>query len=272
MRIGLLGSFTLNPAQEWLRAAGHELERLGASVELACASCKPNAELLLVDLKPSSDAYAALRRLRTQLGPSFPIVAILPDDREEDVVAALRNGADDCVAIPLRREEFLVRVTVTGRWRFGSAKGGRVEIGCFSIDVAERKLWRHGACVALTEKDFDVAVLLLSNAGRVFSRDYIAAAIWGEGTAPSSRTIDTHVYRVRSKLHLREAEGWRLEAIYGKGYRLMPLDPGTHRADAGKRAGAHAADFAPQRSQPAARRSAQSRPAHNASGRSAAQD
>jgi DNA-binding response OmpR family regulator len=232
MKITLLGDFTGHPVAEWLHAAGQDVAGPVTEVDVASALGERKPDLLLLNLKPSPILFVTLSRLRRQFGPSLPIVTILPDDREEHVVAGLRNGADDCIAAPLRRDEFLARVTLPNRWRSGPIQSARMEIGCFSVDLAGRKLWHHGLSVALTEKDFDLAVMLLSNVGRMLSRGYIASAVWGGRTVPSSRTIDTHISRVRNKLRLREGEGWRLEAIYGKGYRLLRIDDHAQNASA----------------------------------------
>ena len=77
--------------------------------------------------------------------------------------------------------------------------------------------------VVMSLKDFDLAVYFFKNVGRVVSRRQIVAAVWGEKFDLTSRTLDTHVSRVRSKLWLTEANGWHLAAVYGHGYRLEKL-------------------------------------------------
>jgi two-component system, OmpR family, response regulator RegX3 len=72
----------------------------------------------------------------------------------------------------------------------------------------------------MTSKDFDLAVLFFKNLGRLLPRSYIAQTVWRENAPISSRTIDTHVSRIRAKLGLVPEYGWELKSVYGHGYRL----------------------------------------------------
>jgi len=82
----------------------------------------------------------------------------------------------------------------------------------------------------LTAKDFDLSALFLRNIGRLLSRGHIRETVWSANQPVSSRTIDTHVSRVRNKLGLTREQGWRLVAVYGYGYRLERLQPRSPRA------------------------------------------
>jgi DNA-binding response OmpR family regulator len=99
------------------------------------------------------------------------------------------------------------------------------QIGCFRVDSQNRTVERDGEPVKLTAKDFGLAALFLGNVGRLLSRRYIEQAVWPCNTNVSSRTLDTHVCRVRAKLHLFPEFGWRLTAVYSHGYRLDRLYP-----------------------------------------------
>jgi DNA-binding response OmpR family regulator len=84
---------------------------------------------------------------------------------------------------------------------------------------------RHSTQVDLTAKDFDLSVLFLRNVGRLLSRGHIRETVWGPNAVVTSRTLDTHVSRIRNKLGLTPEHGWRLGAVYRYGYRLEQLDP-----------------------------------------------
>jgi DNA-binding winged helix-turn-helix (wHTH) protein len=90
--------------------------------------------------------------------------------------------------------------------------------------LSARQLEVDGRPLVLTQKEFDLALTLFRNMGRVLSRQHLLEAIWGSNnsmeTALMSRTLDTHVSRVRTLLGLRADNGYRLSAIYGQGYRL----------------------------------------------------
>ena len=72
----------------------------------------------------------------------------------------------------------------------------------------------------MTQKDYELAVFLLRNIGRLLSRGYILEAVWGQSADLNTRTVDTHVSRIRGKLQLTPEHGWRLSAVYQHGYRL----------------------------------------------------
>jgi DNA-binding response OmpR family regulator len=77
--------------------------------------------------------------------------------------------------------------------------------------------------VELTQKEFELAAFLFRNVGRMLSRGHILESVWGHGPELTTRTVDTHISRVRTKLELNPDHGWRLSAIYHFGYRLESL-------------------------------------------------
>jgi two-component system response regulator RegX3 len=91
------------------------------------------------------------------------------------------------------------------------------------VDLAARKLMRNDISVELTTKDFDLSVLFLRHVGRLLSRKHIRASVWRTSAEINSRSLDTHVSRIRRKRHLTPDNGWRLAAVYGYGYRLERL-------------------------------------------------
>ena len=100
------------------------------------------------------------------------------------------------------------------------AKAEDFEVDCFQVEFTSRTITREGTVVDLTQKDFNLAVLFLRNLGRLLSRNYIREVVWGANGLVTSRTIDTHVSRIRTKLGLVPEHGWELKAVYAHGYRL----------------------------------------------------
>jgi two-component system, OmpR family, response regulator RegX3 len=151
----------------------------------------------------------------------IPIIFITADDQEDDVVAALTAGADEFLSKPLRRLELLARLESLRRRAIAGPFAVEVfEVGEFRLDVRSRSITRDNEPLALTSKDFDLASLLLRNVGRLLSRSYLLETIWRARTVRLSRSLDTHISRVRYKLQLTPEHGWRLVAVYGYGYRL----------------------------------------------------
>jgi DNA-binding response OmpR family regulator len=102
-----------------------------------------------------------------------------------------------------------------------------LQVGAVELNPEARSARLNGEAVALTAKEFDLAMLLLQNLGTLFNRQVLLERVWGnEMAALDTRTVDTHMSRVRRKLELDEAHGWTLTAVYGHGYRLERSQPG----------------------------------------------
>jgi DNA-binding response OmpR family regulator len=165
-----------------------------------------------------------LKRVRQHVGSRIPVLFSTARTDEADVVLALRQGADGYLVKPLRRLELLARLeAATRRHVAEGSQAQHLEVGAFRVDAAARRLLRNNQPLDLTAKDFDLAVIFLRNVGRLLSRGHLRESVWNASAAVSSRTLDTHVSRIRNKLLLVPEQGWRLTAVYGYGYRLDQL-------------------------------------------------
>jgi DNA-binding response OmpR family regulator len=174
----------------------------------------PDTSLVLLDLGlPDIDGIEVCRRLR-RAHPDLAIVILTARGQELDVVAGLDAGADDYIVKPFRLAELLARVRAHLR-RAGSAQPQPREVGDVRIDRGARRAWRSDTELELTPKDFDLLALLLDEAGRVVTRDRIMREIWDTEWLGSTKTLDTHILTLRSKLG-REA----ITTLRGVGYRL----------------------------------------------------
>jgi two-component system, OmpR family, response regulator RegX3 len=174
---------------------------------------------------PAVGSADVLRRVRGELQSSLPILFISVGEGEVDVVAPLRGGADDCMRRPVRRLELLARLeAITRRATFEARPSPVIALGPLRVDCETRTARLDGCPIQLTGKDFDLGVLFLRNIGRLLSRNWLRETVWGSKFALGSRTLDTHVYRVRHRLRLLPAHGWRLAAVYGHGYRLQHVE------------------------------------------------
>ena len=111
------------------------------------------------------------------------------------------------------------------RWRGVSIKpgaaDGRAEVGAYVIDVAARRLHLNAQPVKLSSREFDLALYLFRNVGRLVSRSTLEKAIWGRELGVDSKTVDTHIYRLRVKLRLQPENGLQLASVYAQGFRLI---------------------------------------------------
>ena len=222
MRIAILED---DPSQlelfgHWLALAGHDPQRFEYGEELLKAMSRERFDLLILDWNvPDLSGIDVLRRVREN--SKLPIIFCTARDGQDDVVMALQEGADDYLHKPIRRMELLARIeSVIRRATRMQEKTEAFEVDCFDVDCADRTITRDGTLVELSDKDFDLAALFLRNLGRLLSRTYIHDAVWGANGSETSRTMDTHVSRIRSKLGLVYEQGWELKAVYAHGYRL----------------------------------------------------
>ncbi len=185
-------------------------------------------DLLLMDwILPDGSGDELLAWVRERFGWSLPVIFVTARVAEGAVVSMLRLGADAYVCKPIRYVELGARIEALIRRRSMAAeaapgRGRQLQVGNIVLDPAARTVSVDGAAVSLTNKEFDLAELLLRNLGTLFNRQSLLEKVWdisGEAGA-DSRTVDTHVSRLRRKLHLEPAAGWQLSTVYGHGYRL----------------------------------------------------
>jgi DNA-binding response OmpR family regulator len=205
----------------WLEQAGHDVHVFGRGVDLLRNASRESFDLYLFDwILPDLDGDEVLRRLRQERDIASPVIFVTSRDAEEDVVAALRAGADDYMTKPLRRLELLSRVEAVLRRVMRPSTQPVLELGRYRFDLATRQAQVSGAVVVLTDKEFDLALFLFRHQGQLVSRGHLMDAVWGKNANIATRTLDTHVSRLRGKLALRPENGVRLASVYNFGYRL----------------------------------------------------
>ncbi|WDZ95621.1 winged helix-turn-helix domain-containing protein [Herbaspirillum sp. WKF16] len=198
-----------------------------AGAEGLQAAREDGVGLLVVDLDGletlAAQAEAGLRALRMQAAPA-PAVLLLAAAGQKALLRTLRAVADDYLLKPIRRNELALRLELLLHAADPQAAAARVvEAGGFLFDLDRLRVSsprRPGLDAALTQKEAELALLLLQNLGRPLSRAFLQERIWGAEPELPTRTIDTHVSRVRTKLGLQPGFGYRLATVYGYGYQL----------------------------------------------------
>ena len=232
MRIAMVGDdrtqmFLLRRA---LLTAGHTPEYYKTSSEFLDAVNHFSFEVLIIGtLGSQAGELEVLGRVRGVLNLTVPVIVVTTERSEDWVVNVLRTGADDCIVLPVGQSEFLARLeAIVRRWIHVPTALRSFRAGRITVHVQSRRILVDDEPVELTSKDFDLALFLLHNVGRLVSRSQILHAIWGRRhQLIRSRTLDTHMSRVRRRLQLVESQGWRLTAVYRRGYRLERLKKAT---------------------------------------------
>jgi two-component system, OmpR family, response regulator RegX3 len=203
-----------------LDASGHNVTRFERGRALVRRASSESYDLLILDWElPDISGLEVLRTIREQMDTTTPVLFVTHRDSESDIVDALEAGADDYLVKPPRERELLSRVNALGR-RSRDPKVEVLEAGPYRIDFKQRAILRAGQTVELTRREFDVAAMLFRNLGKVVSRAHLLVSVWGNHDGSTTRTVDTHVSRVRMALGLSTSSGVRLVTVYGYGYRL----------------------------------------------------
>jgi DNA-binding response OmpR family regulator len=177
-----------------------------------------HVDLVVHDLMlPKLDGLEVCRRLRAQSG--VPIIMLTARDDELDKVVGLELGADDYITKPFSIREFRSRVrALLRRATLNATDGGRdlVTVDGLSLDLAKRTVALDGRRVDLTYVEFELLRTLAAKAGRVYSRQALLQALWGDYAYREPRTIDVHVRHLREKL----GDSGLIQTVRGVGYRF----------------------------------------------------
>lgn len=226
MRIAYLED---DPAQTemvcgWLTDAGYDYHRFGLAKEFLFAMQNETYDLAILDWElPDMTGDDFLPALRNDLGQHIPVICITVRDSEEDIVNALQLGADDYMCKPVSRAETLARIEALARRLRPETETQVLTFPPYHLDTRVMSISRDGNDIDVTHKEFELALFLFRNTDRLLSRTYILESVWGTRGDLNTRTVDTHVSRIRSKLALGPERGWRLRAVYKHGYRLEKL-------------------------------------------------
>jgi two-component system OmpR family response regulator len=205
-----------------IRQAGHRVSTVVRGKDAIAFLQAHEVDLVVLDWElPGLSGFEVLYWIRRHLGREPAVLFVTNRLLEVDILQALDAGADDYVVKPFRTQELVARAgALLRRTRRSIKVESAIALGPYLFDVTQRSVFLHGEAIALTEKEFDVAAYLFANVGRVVSKRLLAKLAWGRELDSTSRTIDTHIYRLRRKLALRPENGVRLVTVYTHGYRL----------------------------------------------------
>jgi DNA-binding response OmpR family regulator len=198
------------------------LERAGyaaASVAMGAEALRrPPSDVVLLDLGlPDLDGIDVCRRLRADSDTA--IIVVTARGEEADRVLALDEGADDYLVKPFGLAELLARIRAVlrrGQRPGGGGGGEALRHGPLSVDLRTRRVTMSGTDVALTPKEFAILECLISDPGRLISRQEIVERAWDEHWYGPTKVLDVHLAALRRKL----GDPALIETVYGHGFRL----------------------------------------------------
>ncbi len=247
MRVAVLDDdqAQLDLVRQALEGMGHDFHGFSEGRALLRALRRETFDLLILDWElPDISGIEVMRWVRKNLEEPMPILFVTNRSAESDVIEGLSAGADDFMVKPIRIGELTARVSALLRRAYPHKGIGEFVIDRYRFDPARVQIGIGEQVIALKQKEFDLAVFLFQNIGRLLSRKHLLEAVWGIDAEVSSRSLDTHVSRLRSKLGLVPENGYRLAAVYSVGYRLEAVsvsvaapqaeaDSAVDRSDAG---------------------------------------
>lgn len=195
-----------------LTAAGYTCQAVTSSEKAADLIQQNRYDLVLLDvMMPKIDGYDLLEYIRPTGTPSIFVTA---KDAVSERVRGLHSGADDYIVKPFAPAELTARVEAVLR-RTGRATVQYSLWGC-TVDTAACRVTRAGQEIKLTRKEYELLLLLLRGRGTALYRDYLYETLWGDDMSLDTRTLDTHITRLRKKLDL----GDKLHAVRQVGYMI----------------------------------------------------
>jgi len=209
--------------EEFLGAAGYTVSSYDSSQKFLAALRQSECDLLIVDWSiPDLSGIEVLEYIR-KFHPDMPAIMLTARSENIDIVRGLQAGADDYVAKPVDPDVLAQRIKSLLRRSKGEVKNvsENVILGRYLLRPSTSTIYLGDEEIVVPKREFDMAMLFFTNPNRLLSRQYLAATLWGKVVDYQSRTIDTHVARLRKNLKLEPACGVSLNALYGFGYTLQ---------------------------------------------------
>lgn len=241
MRIGLLEDDVslVEIISLWVEEAGDHIVAYTTGRRFRQGMAAEKFDVLVLDWNlPDTTGLDELDWIRGAMGSNVPVLFLTSRDDEKSIVDALNHGADDFVVKPVNRDVALARINALHRRNKLGTVAGRVssevddqleqpdgieEYEPYQINHSQRSIYVNGDKVKLTNKEFDLAVFMFQNASSLITRNQLLECIWGMRADINTRTVDTHISRIRSKLGINPDIGWQLNSIYQCGYRLTRM-------------------------------------------------
>lgn len=227
MRIAALDddALQLDLIRQATEAMGHVCHTHCSGSELMRELRRQTYDLLIIDWQlPDTTGPEVVRWVRQHVDAKIPVLFVTHRQEERDIVEGLGSGADDFMVKPVRIGELTARVAALLRRAYPHNAAGMLDFGRYRFIPETRSIEMDGKPVELKNREYDLALFLFQNMGRLLSRDHLREIVWGQAADVMSRSLDTHISRLRTLLDLRPANGYIVTAVYGVGYRFEAVD------------------------------------------------
>jgi len=221
----------LNALEIYLKQEKYHVVKAKNGLEGIKLAKEENIHLILLDIMmPGMDGLQAAVKIREF--SNVPIIFLTAKSEDTDRILGLNMGGDDYITKPFNPVELLARVRAALR-RYASLGGigglpvttikGIYSTGGLLLDDNKKLVLSEGETVNLTQLEYNILHLLITNLDRVFTSDQIYEAVWGEPAFHVSKTISVHIRHIREKIEINPKEPRYLKVIYGLGYKVVKL-------------------------------------------------
>ena len=204
-----------------LSIAGHEpVPAMDGQEALMMIQSGQRFDVALLDVMlPGVDGFQLMEPLKAR---GIPVIYLTAKNDLESKLTGLTSGAEDYIVKPFSGAEVMARVRAVMRRLERTAESAQHALSCGSLTLYpdEIRAAVNGETVALTRKEFDLLCLFAENKGRAFSRDHLLDRLWGWDYEGDTRTVDTHIKRLRAKLAKFPHDDWDIKTVWGVGYAL----------------------------------------------------
>ncbi|MFK8010715.1 MAG: response regulator transcription factor [Marinicellaceae bacterium] len=184
-------------------------------------------DVLLIDWNlPVVDGLDVLHWIKGSRYNDIPVIFMTSRSTEEDIVKALTDGADDYIVKPASEVILKARIKAVTRRLQTHKKSSeeKFKFDSYQFQHMTNSVTFKNINVTLTNKEYELAIYFFTNEGLLISRDQLLESIWMQSSNINTRTVDTHVSRLRKKLFLDGTHGWKLISIYHQGYKIINLN------------------------------------------------
>lgn len=205
----------------YIKDAGYEAVDVYDGAAAVAAAASPDIALCVLDIMmPVMSGIDACKEIRKT--SRVPIIMLTAKGEEIDRILGLELGADDYIVKPFSPREVVTRIKAVLRRTNDQQQSN--EEGCVAyeqlvIDIKSYTVTLRGQAVVCTPKEIEILYMLASNPGQVFTREQLLNKVWGYDFAGETRTVDTHIKRIRAKLD-NTGLNWSIKTIYGVGYKF----------------------------------------------------
>jgi DNA-binding response OmpR family regulator len=202
---------------------GYEVITAGDGIAGLERALEESPDLVILDvMMPRMSGLDVCRQLKAKRS-SIPVIMLTARGQEVDKVVGLELGADDYVTKPFSIRELLARVKAVLRRSGAISKmpADQYSFGDVEVDVRSCQVLRQGKSLEFSSKEFELLKYFLSHRGETLSRDRLLEEVWGYEHFPTTRTVDTHIVRLRQKVEPKPDEPRFILTVHGTGYKFV---------------------------------------------------